>query len=177
MRDPRYPIGKFVAPETFTPASRAAAIAALAALPGELRAAVDGLGDAQLDTPYRDGGWTVRQVVHHIPDSHLNAYVRHKLAMTEDAPTIRPYEEARWAELPEATSAEPELSLRLLDALHARWTRFLGSLDEPAFSRPFVHPEHNRRMSLDWSVEMYAWHGRHHTAQILALRTARGWGW
>jgi hypothetical protein len=175
MSDLRYPIGKFAPPETFSGASRAAAIAAIAALPGELSAVVAGLDEAQLDTPYRDGGWTVRQVVHHLPDSHLNAYVRHKLAMTEDEPTIRPYQEARWAELPEATSAEPELSLRLLDALHARWARFLGSLDDAAFARVFIHPDHGRRMSLDWSVGMYAWHGRHHTAHIRALRERRSW--
>lgn len=175
MTDPRFPIGKFASSETFSAASRAAAIAAIAALPGELRAAVAGLDDAQLDTPYRDGGWTVRQVVHHLPDSHLNAYTRHKLAMTEDEPAIRPYDEARWAELAEARTAPPELSLRLLDALHVRWVLFLRSLGAADFGRGFLHPASQRRMSLDWSVEMYAWHGRHHTAHVQALRSARGW--
>ncbi len=175
MSDPRYPIGKFSPSETFTPESRAAAMARLQALPGELRAAVAGLDDAQLDTPYRDGGWTLRQVVHHVPDSHLNAYCRHKLAITEDEPAIRPYDEKRWAELAEARTAPPEISLRLLEALHPRWTLFLRSLEATDFARAFHHPEGNRRMSLDWSVEMYAWHGRHHTAQIAALRAARGW--
>ena len=175
MSDPRYPIGKFSPSEAFTPESRAAALARLQALPGEIRAAVAGLDDAQLDTPYRDGGWTVRQVVHHVPDSHLNAYCRHKLAVTEDEPAIRPYDEKRWAELADARTAPPEISLLLLEALHPRWTLFLRSLDAADFARGFYHPESQRRMSLDWSVEMYAWHGRHHTAQIAALRAARGW--
>jgi uncharacterized damage-inducible protein DinB len=175
MTDPRYPIGRFVEPDAHTPASRAAAIDHLAALPAALRDAVAGLDDAQLDTPYRDGGWTVRQVVHHVVDSHLNAYVRHKLAMTEDEPTIRPYDESTWAELGEARTAAPELSLRLLDALHSRWVAFLGTLAPAEFERGFHHPEAKRRMSIDWSLAMYAWHGRHHTAHVTALRAARGW--
>jgi uncharacterized damage-inducible protein DinB len=175
MAEPRYPIGRFEAPAAFTADSRAAALTAIAALPGELRAAVAGLDDAQLDTPYRDGGWTVRQVVHHVPDSHLNAYCRHKLAVTEERPAIRPYDEKTWAELEEARSAPVELSLALLDALHARWHTFLGSLPEAAFGRQFHHPEAGTWMSLDWSVAMYAWHGRHHSAHITALRRARGW--
>lgn len=175
MSDPRYPIGKFHAPESFDAASRQSALAAIAALPGELRDAVVGLDDAQLDTPYRDGGWTVRQVVHHVVDSHLNAYVRHKLAMTEDEPTIRPYDESTWAELGEARTADPKLSLNLLAALHARWVAFLDTLAPADFERGFHHPEAKRRMSIDWSLAMYAWHGRHHMAHVTALRAARGW--
>lgn len=175
MSDPRFPIGKYAPPAQLDAAFVVASIAALEALPGELRAAVSDLDDAQLDTPYRDGGWTVRQVVHHLPDSHANAYVRHKLVMTEENPTIRPYQEALWAELPEAKSGDPELSLRLLDALHARWTAYLRALPASAFSRTFFHPQSNLSMRLDWSVGMYAWHGRHHSAQIRALRAARGW--
>jgi uncharacterized damage-inducible protein DinB len=175
MSDPRYPIGPYSPPAELGAGFVAAAIAEIEALPNELRAAVAGLDPAQLDTPYRDGGWTVRQVVHHLPDSHLNAYARHKLAIAEENPSIRPYDEARWAELPEARCAEPELSLRLLDALHARWTRFLRALPPESFARTFFHPQSQRTMRLDWSVGMYAWHGRHHTAQVLALRAARGW--
>lgn len=175
MTDPRYPIGKYDPPAELDAAFVARSLAALEALPGELRAAVAGLGDSQLDTPYRDGGWSVRQVVHHVPDSHLNAYARHKLAITEENPTIRPYREALWAELPDAKSGDPELSLRLIEAVHARWIVYLRALPPAAFSRTFVHPEAQRTMRLDWSVGMYAWHGRHHTAQILALRAARGW--
>ena len=175
MSDPRYPIGRYTPPAELDFAFVAASIATLEALPGEVRAAVAGLDAAQLDTPYRDGGWSVRQVVHHLPDSHVNAYVRHKLMLTEENPTIRPYLEAQWAELPEARSGDPELSLRLLDALHARWAVYLRALPPAAFARTFIHPQAQLSMRLDWSVGMYAWHGRHHTAQILALRAARGW--
>ena len=173
--DPRYPIGKYSPPAELDAAFVETSMSAIDALPGELRAAVAGLDRAQLDTPYRDGGWTVRQVVHHLVDSHTNAFVRHRLAVTEENPTIRPYDEARWAELPEMRVADPELSLRLIDALHARWLVYLRALPASAFSRTFVHPEAELTMRLDWSVGMYAWHGRHHTAQITALRKARGW--
>jgi hypothetical protein len=140
-----------------------------------MRRAVAGLDAAQLDTPYRDGGWTVRQVVHHVPDSHMNAYIRHKLAATEEQPTIRPYEEAIWAELPEAKAAEIELSLAILDALHARWDRFLRALPDAAFARTFIHPALPSPVSLDESVAMYAWHSRHHVGHIDALRRRQGW--
>ena len=175
MSDSRYPIGKYEPPAELDAAFVGRSLAALDALPAELRAAVAGLDAAQLDTPYREGGWTVRQVVHHVPDSHLNAYVRHKLTVTEDSPTIRPYDEKLWAEQPEARGAEPEISLRLVEAVHGRWTAFLRSQPATAFARAFFHPEAKRTMRLDWSVGMYAWHGRHHTAQITALRAARGW--
>lgn len=175
MSDPRYPIGPFAVPDRFTPASRAAAIAALARLPDELGAAIAGLAPEQLDTAYREGGWTVRQLVHHVADSHANAYVRHKLTVAEDEPTIRPYDETAWAELPEARLADPQISLRLLDGLHRRWAAFLGALPPAAFARCFVHPELERPRSLDASLEHYVWHGRHHTAHVLGLRAARGW--
>lgn len=175
MTDPRYPIGPYAPPAELDADFVERSIAALESLPGELRAAAAGLRAEQLDTPYREGGWTVRQVVHHVPDSHLNAYVRHKLAVTEEQPTIKPYDEKLWAEQPEARTGDPELSLRLIEAVHGRWTAFLRALPAEAFRRAFVHPEAKRTMRLDWSVGMYAWHGRHHTAQIVALRAARGW--
>ena len=128
MNDLRFPIGKFTLPAAFTPELRRQHVAEIAACPRELRRAVAGLTQAQLDTPYRDGGWTVRQVVHHVPDSHMNAYIRHKLAATEDLPTIRPYREAAWAELPDGKSGDIEVSLQLLEAVHERWHRFLTAL-------------------------------------------------
>jgi hypothetical protein len=172
--DLRYPVGNFHAPASVTPAQRLQFIREITEAPASLRSAVKGLTEAQLDTPYRPGGWTVRQVVHHLPDSHMNAYTRMKLAMTEDRPTIKPYDEARWAELSDARSAPVELSLQLLDSLHARWTLFLASLKAADFSRPFTHPEHGL-VNLDWALAMYAWHGRHHVAHITTLRTREGW--
>jgi hypothetical protein len=172
--DLRFPLGRFQRPATLTPAAREAAVAAIAATPGRLRAAVAGLDEAQLDTPYRPGGWTVRQVVHHLPDSHLNAYVRCKLALTEDTPTIRPYAEALWAQLPEARTAPPQPSLDLLDALHQRWTLVLRGLSEADWQRPLVHPESGRQ-TLEQLTAMYAWHGAHHVAHIASLRQREGW--
>jgi hypothetical protein len=162
----RYPVGRL--PRRSAPLDtheRAAYIAVLEQAPQRFRALVAGLTDPQLDTPYRPGGWTIRQVVHHVPDSHLNAYVRMKLAVTEEAPAIRTYDEARWAELPEAKIAPIEMSLALLEALHTRWTAFLRALPESAFSQPFVHPEWGR-VTVDESITMYAWHCRHHAAHI-----------
>ena len=132
------------------------------------------LNDAQLDTPYREGGWTVRQVVHHVPDSHMNAYVRWKLALTEDQPTIKPYEEARWAELADTKSTPIDVSLALLDSLHDRWVRLLRSVKDSDFARTFRHPDHGVR-TLDWMLLLYQWHGKHHTAHITQLRKQRGW--
>jgi len=172
--DLRYPIGKYTPPQEATPALRQQAIDSIAATPAKLKAALSGLHDAQLDTPYRDGGWTVRQVAHHVPDSHLNAYVRFRLALTEDQPTIKPYEEARWAELADAKSAPVAVSLALLEPLHDRWVRLLRSLTAADFARTFVHPEHGVR-TLDWMLFLYAWHGRHHTAHITELREQKGW--
>jgi len=173
--DLRYPVGRFQYDGDASPGAREQRIGEIAAAPGRLRTAVAGLSPAQLDTPYRAGGWTVRQVVHHVPDSHLNAYTRIKLALTEDQPTIRPYEEARWAELPDARTAPVELSLTLLDVLHQRWVLLLRQLGPADFSRSFTHPEHGRRFDLDEAIAMYAWHGRHHVAHITSLRKRMGW--
>ena len=172
--DPRYPIGKFQQPLEATPGLRQQAVEIIAETPVKLRAAVAGLSPAQLDTPYRDGGWTVRQVVHHVPDSHLNAYVRLRLALTEDQPTIRPYEENLWAQLPDTKTGPIEMSLTLLDALHDRWVRLWRSLSADHFGRVFIHPEHGPR-TVDWLLFLYAWHGRHHTAHITELRKHRSW--
>ena len=140
-----------------------------------MRAAVKGLNDAQLATPYRPDGWTVRQVVHHVPDSHMNAYVRIKLALTEDVPTIKPYDEAKWAELPDGKSKLIEQSLALLDALHSRWVFLLRRLQPSDFKRTYHHPEWKTPMSLDDAIAMYAWHGRHHVGHITALREREKW--
>src|SRR5690242_5922694 len=153
--DPRYPIGQFEMPAHVTPARRHQAIDEIAATPVKMRAAAKGLSPQQLDTPYRPGGWTVRQVVHHVPDSHLNAYVRLKLALTEDQPTIKPYEEARWAELLDGKTAAPEISLTLLDSLHSRWVMLWKSLAADQFSRTFKHPDHPGILTVDWMLSMY----------------------
>lgn len=172
--DLRYPIGKFRRPERLSEAERIQCIDAIAAAPGALRDAVRGLDDRQLDTPYRPGGWTVRQVVHHVPDSHINSYVRFKLALTEDMPTIKPYHEARWAELPEARTAPIEMSLGFLETLHVRWVAMLRGMTEADFARTLHHPE-SGKMSLDQMLALYAWHGKHHVAHITALRAREGW--
>jgi hypothetical protein len=171
--DPRYPIGKFEMPRDITAERRRRAIDEIAATPAKLRAAVDGLNDAQLDTRYRDGGWTVRQVIHHVPDSHMNAFIRLRLALTEDKPTIRTYEEARWAELADA-KAPIAVSQTLLDSLHVRWDITWRSLKPEHFSRPLIHPDHGER-NIDWLLFTYEWHGRHHTAHITELRKQNGW--
>ena len=164
MTDLRYPIGKFSFPELTTPEQRAAHIREIADAPRELRAAAAGLSADQLDMPYRPGGWTARQVIHHIPDSHMNAYVRFKLALTEDDPVIKPYDEARWAML--ADSRVPiEPSLDLLEALHVRWVGLLESISERDYQRKFVHPE-SGTLRLDQWLAQYAWHGRHHAAHV-----------
>ena len=172
--DLRYPIGPFKKPESLTPDRRRAAIEDIAAAPAKLRAAVAGLTPDQLGTPYRPGGWTVRQVAHHVPDSHLNAYVRMKLAVTEDEPTIKTYEEKRWAELADATGADVEISLRLLESLHQRWVLFLRSLAPTDFSRRLNHPELGP-ISNDTLLALYAWHGKHHVAHVTSLRERNGW--
>jgi uncharacterized damage-inducible protein DinB len=172
--DPRYPVGKFEMPSDVSAAKRAEAIGEIAAVPQKMRAAVHGLNEAQLDTPYREGGWTVRQVVHHVPDSHMNAYVRWRLALTETEPTIKPYEEAAWAKLEDAAHAPIEVSLKLLEPLHERWVTLLRSVKEHEFARTFRHPEHGVR-TLDWMLFLYAWHGKHHTAHITGLRKQKGW--
>ena len=171
--DLSYPIGKHTRPTSNTPAERAQRIAGLAALPANLRAAVKGLSDAQLDTPYRPGGWTVRQTVHHIADSHLNSFVRFKLALTEEVPTIRPYAEDRWAEL--ADSRLPvEVSLSLLESLHERWTVLLEAMTDEDFERRLLHPD-SGEWTLAKMLGLYDWHSRHHTAHITRLRERNGW--
>ncbi|MEP6914191.1 MAG: YfiT family bacillithiol transferase [Acidobacteriota bacterium] len=162
----RYPVGRLPRDNSPLPANeREAILTIFESTPGTIRSLVSGLADAQLDTPYRPGGWTIRQVVHHLPDSHINAYVRMKLAATEDAPVIRTYEEQLWAELPEAKSAPIAMSLDLLDGLHRRWVAFLRGLDEAEFRKAFVHPEWGP-VTLDGALRMYGWHCRHHTAHI-----------
>src|SRR3954471_2888261 len=175
MDDPRYPIGPFRFSGKSDSASRSRCIAEIASAPGHLRAAVSDLTPAQLNAPYRQGGWSVRQVVHHLPDSHLNAYTRMKLALTEDEPTIKPYDEARWAELPDVQATPIETSLTLLECLHRRWVLLLRSLGPKELSRRFRHPEHNRSIGLEEMLALYAWHGRHHVAHITSLRSRMGW--
>lgn len=172
--DPRYPIGKFSFNGPLTPEQKQQFLNDIEQTPSRLRAAVKGLSDAQLNTPYRDGGWTVRQVVHHVPDSHMNSYIRFKLALTEDEPTIRPYMEDRWAELPEAKNAPIEVSLALLDSLHERWTLFLRKLTDADWKRNFRHPDLGL-MSLEKTLALYAWHGRHHVAHVTVLKEKMGW--
>ena len=175
MSDLRYPIGRFTPVPSLTAAQRATCIDQIAAAPGQFRAAVAGLTAAQLDTPYREGGWTVRQVVHHLPDSHMNAYVRFKLGLTEDGPAIKTYEEKDWAQTPEVPATPVEVSLALLDALHARWVTLLRAMTPQQFARTIKHPEWGTP-SLDAMLALYAWHGRHHTAHVTALRERMGWG-
>lgn len=172
--DPRFPTGRFSFDPDVTPQKRRAAIAAIAGTPSALRAAVRGLNDAQLNTPYRDGGWTVRQVVHHVPESHMNAFVRFKLALTEDNPTIKPYKEDGWVRLGDVPRAPIETSLVLLEALHERWGILLDEMTDADFRRPLMHPE-NGPMTLDRMLQLYAWHGPHHVAHITTLRARQGW--
>jgi uncharacterized damage-inducible protein DinB len=172
--DPRYPVGRYRAPAEITPEQRAEWIAQIAETPARLREALAGLTDAQLDTPYRDGGWTVRQVVHHVPDSHMNALIRFKLGLTEDHPTIKPYDEAAWANLGDVAATPVETSLALLDHLHVRWVNVLRAITGEQWSRTIQHPE-NGTMRLDYTLGMYAWHGRHHVAHVTALRDRMGW--
>jgi uncharacterized damage-inducible protein DinB len=172
--DLRYPIGKYESKESLTPAERDIAISQIEATPEGLRNAVAGLSHEQFDTQYRPGGWTVRQVVHHLPDSHLNSYVRMKLALTENEPTIKPYDEALWAKLRDSSDTPVEVSLTLLEALHHRWDVLMRSLQPEDFARRLRHPERGP-MTLDDLVGLYAWHGRHHVAHITALRAREGW--
>jgi len=174
MADPRYPIGRFEPPTEITVADRHDFIEQIEKAPATLAAAVDGLDESQLDTPYREAGWTVRQVVHHVADSHINAYVRFKLALTERDPTIRPYDQPAWAQLPDASRTPVGLSLDLLTPLHKRWVEMLRSIDEAGWKRTFRHPELGS-VTLPWNLGLYAWHGRHHTAHITALREKKGW--
>jgi uncharacterized damage-inducible protein DinB len=162
--DPRYPIGKFQYIPFENVSARQAAIAEIRGLPALLRRAVEGLSEEQLDSPYRDGGWTIRQLVHHIADSHMNAFLRFRLALTEDKPLIKPYDENEWAKLPDA-ALPIDSSLGIVEHLHHRWTVMLELLPEAAFARELVHP-HSGEMTLDKLLQIYAWHGRHHVAHI-----------
>lgn len=172
--DLRYPIGRLVRKPSFTADDRASAIDAIAVAPTALADAVSGLNDAQLDTPYRPGGWTVRQLVHHVADSHINAYTRFRFALTEDNPTIKPYEESVWAELPDARLLPVSVSLHLLQALHERWVMLLREIPHDSFARTLQHPE-NGSMTVDDLLNMYSWHGRHHTAHVTSLRERMAW--
>jgi len=170
----KYPVGKFSFPSSVSPEQRLQWIEEIAATPARLRAAVEGLTAEQLETPYRPSGWTVRQVIHHVPESHMNAYIRFKLALTEDEPTIKPYDEAAWANLPDVAVTPIETSLALLDALHNRWVRLLRRLSEADFARTFRHPALGV-IRLDGNLALYAWHGKHHIAHITSLRERMGW--
>jgi uncharacterized damage-inducible protein DinB len=172
--DLRYPIGKLVPVPNLSDSQRAELIDAIRETPERLASAVAGLSAAQLDTPYRPGGWTVRQVVHHVPDSHMNALVRFKLALTEEQPTIKTYDEALWAELADAKTTPIEPSLALLENLHKRWDQLLRSLSADQWTRKMQHPEMGT-VTLDDYLQVYAWHGRHHVAHITALRQRNGW--
>ncbi len=174
MIDARYPIGKFHFEGPPSEAQRASLINEIEQAPAALRAAVKGLTPEQIDTPYREGGWTVRQVTHHVPDSHMNAYVRFKLALTEDEPTIKPYAEDRWAQLTDTQSTPVEVSLALLESLHSRWVNLLRSLGPEDWKRTFRHPELGL-VSLEKNLALYSWHGRHHVAHVSELRKRMGW--
>jgi len=174
MGGPRFPIGKFNGQAPANDAEREQFIRDIEETPAKLRAAIKGLSEDQLNTPYREGGWTVRQLIHHVPDSHLNSYVRFKLALTEDEPTIKPYQEDRWAELADSRVTPIETSLSLLDSLHQRWILLLRSFTAADWKKTFRHPEAGV-LSLDKTVALYAWHGKHHVAHITALRTSKGW--
>jgi uncharacterized damage-inducible protein DinB len=174
MSDPRYPVGKFDGKAPANEGERKQFIRDIEETPAKLRAAIRGLSEEQLNTPYRDGGWTVRQVIHHVPDSHLNSYIRFKLALTEDEPTIKPYMEDRWAELADSRLTPIETSLTLLDSLHQRWVLLLRSFTPEDWKRTFRHPDMGL-LSLDKTVALYSWHGRHHVAHITSLREKKGW--
>ena len=174
MDDLRFPVGKFHYQGSVNDQQKQAFLDEIEQTPAKLRAAVRGLSDSQLDTPYRPDGWTVRQVVHHVPDSHLNSYVRFKLALTEDEPTVKTYAEDRWAELSDTKATPIEVSLLLLESLHDRWVRLLRSLTAEQWKRSFRHPELGP-MTLERTLALYAWHGRHHIAHITELRKRMAW--
>lgn len=174
MEELKYPIGKYAAPAEISLGQRREWLDQVAQLPVRFRAAVEDLSPEQLDTPYRPDGWTVRQLVHHVPDSHLNSYVRFKWALTEDAPVIKTYEEALWAQLPDSRVTPIEVSLTLLEALHQRWVLLMNSLTEEQWARTFRHPEWGD-VPLGKALGLYAWHGRHHLAHVTGLRERMGW--
>jgi hypothetical protein len=172
--DPKYPIGKFQHQESYTAEEVKANIARIEALPAKMEAALKGMSDQQLDTPYRDGGWTVRQVVHHVPDSHMNSYIRIKWTLTEPTPLIKAYDETTWAMTPE-TKLGPEISLNFLKALHVKWVALMKSLSPTDLRREFIHPDSGKNIPLDRLIHLYAWHGDHHLAHITTLKERMGW--
>jgi hypothetical protein len=174
MTDLRYPIGHYTPDVNPTPETRNRHIEQIAGLPARMRQAVAGLKTDQIDTPYRDGGWTVRQVVHHVSDSHMNAYIRFKWAMTEDAPTIKAYEESEWAKLKDSRLTPVEVSITMIESLHARWTVLLRSMTAEDFQRRFTHPDSGPH-DVDWLLSLYSWHGNHHLAHITSLRERMKW--
>ena len=171
----KYPIGRFKTPESMNRLQFQEWLDVLKSAPGKLENCVATMNDQQLDTPYRDGGWTVRQLVHHIADSHLNAYIRLKLALTEDNPTIKPYDEKKWAELPDTFSVPISVSLSLLTNAHIRMTALLDVMDENGWQRTYFHPEHQKSITLYAMVGMYAWHLNHHIAHIENLKKRNNW--
>ncbi len=174
MDELKYPIGRFAFDAGLTAEKRRLMIRGIAELPAELRRNVAGLSPDKLDIPYREGGWSVRQIVHHIADSHMNAFIRCKLALTEDAPRIKAYDQDSWAVTRDCLGMEPAVSLAIVEGLHARWAALLESLSAADFQRTFTHPERGL-LTLDFNVQLYSWHGRHHTAQIGSLRARKGW--
>jgi uncharacterized damage-inducible protein DinB len=175
MKENQYPIGKYE-PQPYSDKQLKDWLIDIKFLPQHFENAVLNLDEAQLDTPYRDGGWTVKQLVHHVADSHMNAYIRFKLALTEDNPTIKPYEEKLWAEMHDSAAVPINVSLTLLHALHTRWYSVLENMSADDFNRTVFHPEHKKEMTLWFLLGMYAWHGRHHTAHVTTLRENMGWG-
>ena len=174
MIDQRYPIGKFVYEKNVDNSRREIFISDIEFTPIKLKEAIDGLSEKQLDTQYREGGWTVRQVVHHLPDSHINAFVRFKLALTEDNPTVKTYNEKKWAELKDYSQTPIDVSLNLLNAIHKRWIILIKSMEQEDFKRTYYHPD-SGKVELDWVLAQYAWHGKHHVAHITSLRKRNGW--
>jgi uncharacterized damage-inducible protein DinB len=174
LSDPRYPIGKFDKNMNVTKEMRSDFINIIETLPSQLRMEVENLSEQQLDTPYRDGGWTIRQVIHHLPDSHINSYIRFKLALTEANPAIKTYEEHLWAELPDTYKTPIDVSLNLLESLHTRWTILLHSLTDAQFEKTFQHPEWGN-INLSKTLALYAWHSKHHLAHITELKKKMGW--
>jgi hypothetical protein len=171
----KYPVGKFQRPTEFPESVLAESIKEIALFPARIKSAVANLNDEQLDTRYRPEGWTIRQVVHHVADSHLNAFIRFKLALTEETPTVKPYFEERWAEMPDTKKSEISSSLKIIDGLHSRWTILLKSLSKNDFEKKFFHPEQKREVPLTETLTMYAWHGRHHLAHITSLKERMEW--
>lgn len=175
MEDLRYPIGKFTE-QPYSAELLAAWLNDIKSLPLYLENAILNLDEAQLNTTYREGGWTVKQLVHHVADSHMNAYIRFKLGITEQNPTIKPYEEAKWADMPDSLNIPVNISLTLLHALHTRWMEVLRHISQEEFDRKVYHPEHKKEMTLWFLLGLYAWHGKHHVAHITSLRERKGWG-